>query len=58
MPNAPKTPHRQVRIGSPDWAEFGEIADQLGTDRSALVRQLVRWYLRRPGAVLPERPGG
>jgi hypothetical protein len=56
MPNKPKTPHRQVRLSEDDWREFGELAEQSGTDRSAVIRQLVHWWLRRPGVTLPDRP--
>lgn len=54
MPNAPKTKHRSVRIDDPDWADLATQAP--GGDRSAVIKDLVRWYLRRPGASLPERP--
>jgi hypothetical protein len=56
VPNKPKTPHRQVRLSDQDWQEFGQLADQAGTDRSAVIRQLVQWWLRRPGVTLPDRP--
>ena len=46
MPNAPKTPHRQVRIDDETWGVLGDLAEMAGTDRSALLRSLVRWYLR------------
>jgi hypothetical protein len=28
----------------------------MGTERAALVRQFIAWYLHKPGAELPERP--
>ncbi|MGW3322490.1 hypothetical protein [Streptomyces virginiae] len=52
MANQPKTQHRSVRIDDADWADL--LAR--GGDRSAVIKQLVGWYLRRPGAELPERP--
>lgn len=55
MPNAPKTPARQVRIGD-EWYDFDGAAKSLGTERAAVIRQLIAWYLREPGAELPERP--
>lgn len=53
MPNVPKTPTRPIRIPDPEWSDFGETAVP---DRSAVVREFIRWYLRRPGAKLPARP--
>lgn len=54
-PNAPRTPARQIRIGD-EWFEFDEAAKSMDTERAALVRQFIAWYLRKPGAELPERP--
>lgn len=54
-PNQPKTPPRQIRIGD-DWYEFDEAAKRMNTERAALVREFIAWYLRKPGAKLPERP--
>ena len=39
-----------------DWKDLGEAAKAAGSDRSAVIRQLVNWWLRRPFARLPERP--
>jgi hypothetical protein len=47
------TTNRVIRIGD-EWDELGNVAGQ--RKRAAVIRQLVRWYLRRPGAKLPERP--
>lgn len=54
MPNAPRTQHRSVRISDEDWKELAARAP--GGDRSAAIKELVAWYLRRPGAKLPQRP--
>ncbi|GAA2199906.1 hypothetical protein [Streptomyces bangladeshensis] len=54
MPNAPKTKHRSVRIEDDDWADLATRAP--GGDRAAVIKELVRWYLRRPNAKLPDRP--
>ncbi|MEV0115864.1 hypothetical protein AB0H77_21885 [Streptomyces sp. NPDC050844] len=54
MPNAPKTKHRSVRIDDEDWADLAARAPS--GDRAAIIKELVRWYLRREGAELPERP--
>jgi hypothetical protein len=53
MPNAPKTKHRSVRIEDQDWADLAARAP--GGDRAAVIKDLVRWYLGREGAELPER---
>jgi Ribbon-helix-helix protein, copG family len=58
MPNAAKTPTHSVRIGEDDWDDLGEVAESIGSDRSWIIRRMVAWYLRRPGASLPERPPG
>lgn len=56
VPNAPKTPSRPVRLDEEDWEALGEAALAQGANRSAVIREFVRWYLGRPGAELPERP--
>lgn len=56
MPNVPKSKHRMVRFSDEDWADLGVLAAAAGTDRSAVIRQLVQWWVRRPGVKLPERP--
>lgn len=56
VPNAPKTPARQVRMSNDNWgdiAEAAKVADLRGG--SDIINALVDWYLRRPGAKLPER---
>ena len=56
VPNQPKTPNRAIRISDEDWADFRASADASGFDRTKVINQFIRWYLRRPGAKLPERP--
>lgn len=48
------TTNRVVRIGDDDWTDLGERAGV--RNRAEVIRSLVAWYLRRPGAKLPERP--
>lgn len=55
MPNQPKTPARQMRIGD-EWYDFDAAAKAAGTDRATLVREFIAWYLRDPGAKMPARP--
>lgn len=54
MPDKPKTQHRSVRIADDDWSDLAARAPD--GDRSAAIKSLVSWYLRRPGAKLPDRP--
>ncbi|MEV4389103.1 hypothetical protein AB0J68_25890 [Micromonospora sp. NPDC049580] len=35
------------------WAKLGEAAAAAGSDRSAILRELTRWYVGEPGAQLP-----
>jgi hypothetical protein len=46
-----------VSFQDEDWAVAKEITEQvMGTGRNAIIEAFLRWYLHRPGAVLPERP--
>lgn len=54
-PNQPKTPPRQIRIGD-HWYDFDAAAKAMDTERAAVIRDLIDWYLREPGAKLPDRP--
>lgn len=54
-PNMPKTPPRQIRIGD-TWYDFDAAAKAMGTERAAVIRELIDWYIREPGAKLPDRP--
>jgi hypothetical protein len=56
MPNAPKTPHHQIRVDRDLWDEFGTAAVAMGTDRSEYLREFMRWAVRREGAKQPKRP--
>lgn len=47
---------RTTQIPDDPWARFGQVAEQLGTSRAALMRDLVLWFIRWPGAKLPKRP--
>jgi len=42
---------------SSEWDEFGEASASQNTERSGVLREFIRWYLRKPGAELPKRPG-
>jgi hypothetical protein len=56
VPNKPKTQHRSVRIDDAEWDDAETATASAGTDRAKVINQFLRWYLRRPGAKLPERP--
>lgn len=49
-------PQQTIRMSQESWERLGENADAAGTDRSTVIRQLVDWYNRERGAILPERP--
>lgn len=52
------TPFRKFRADDELWAELGRAvaASPDGeADRSAVIRQFIRWYVGRPGAQLPQR---
>lgn len=46
------TTNRVIRVPDKDWTELGEVAES----RAEVIREFIAWYLRRPGAKLPERP--
>lgn len=48
---------RAVRIPDDEWSALGDAARAGGTNRTALLRAFLAWYVRRPGARLPARPG-
>ncbi|MEU8327138.1 hypothetical protein [Micromonospora sp. NPDC048839] len=50
------TPTRPIRIDSTLWERFGASVGSLGLDRSAVLRDFIRWYTREPGAKMPRRP--
>ena len=49
------TERQAVRIARDLWDAFGAALPS-GVDRSTALRAFMRWYLREPGAKLPERP--
>ncbi|MFJ9771157.1 hypothetical protein ACIRVF_07930 [Kitasatospora sp. NPDC101157] len=53
---ATHTPPRQMRIPDDEWLPFGEATKSQEASRAEVVRDFIRWYLRRPGAKLPPRP--
>ncbi|WP_069162948.1 hypothetical protein [Nocardia altamirensis] len=57
MPNQPKTQHRSVRVDEDRWTRFETATMDNGTDRAKALNAFMAWYLREPGAKLPQRPG-
>lgn len=53
MPNAAKTPMHTIRVDADLWREFGQVADP---DRTTVLREFIRWYMREPGVTVPRRP--
>lgn len=51
------TPHAAIRVDPAVWDAFRQACEEAGMDRSAALRAFIAWYLREPGAKLPERPG-
>lgn len=51
---------RQFRVPSSEWDPFEQAARAVHPEgrgpRGPVLREFIRWYLRRPGAKLPERP--
>lgn len=52
-----KTPQRTLVVDPDEWAELAVAAKSAGTERAQVLRQFIKWYIRRPGARLPQRPG-
>ena len=50
------TPPRSTQIPEEPWKRFGDACDELGQSRAAVMRDLVLWWIRWPGAKLPPRP--
>jgi len=57
MGDETKDRHRfRVAVSLPErlWVRLGKLVGD--RNRSTVIRALVAWYLREPGAKLPERP--
>lgn len=52
-PRTGEIPIQHTRIDQDDWDDLEAVH---GRQRAQIVRDLIRWHLRRPGAALPERP--
>ncbi|WP_327066834.1 hypothetical protein [Kitasatospora sp. NBC_01302] len=53
------TPLRQLRIPEDEWTALGRLVGD--RNRTATIREFIRWYARMPGAKAlhrPDRPPG
>lgn len=50
------TPIRSIRIAAATWDVAKARAREQGKSMSELIRDLLDWWLRVPGAKLPPRP--
>jgi hypothetical protein len=53
-------PQRKFRAPDDEWIPFGAATKTVHptgrSPRGRVIREFIRWYMRRPGAKLPERP--
>lgn len=56
MPPETHTQPRQIRIPDELWRAFDAAAKAAGTERSAVIREFIRWYTHRPDSKLPLPP--
>jgi hypothetical protein len=47
------TARQTIRVDEALWERFGEIAEP---DRSTVIRDFIRWYVREADACNPRRP--
>ena len=47
-------PHTSFRIEADLWTRFGALAGV--KNRAGILRAFIAWYLRIPGAKMPQRP--
>lgn len=50
------TARQTIRMDEELWKKLDAATKALGTDRSTVLRDFARWYVREPGAKLPRRP--
>jgi len=50
------TPTRPIRIDAVLWERFGAAAGIVGLDRSAVLRDFIRWYVGDVDVKMPRRP--
>lgn len=51
---------RQFRVPDEEWHPFEDATKAAHPEgrspRARVLREFIRWYMRRPGAKLPQRP--
>lgn len=53
------TARQTMRIPEDLWEQFEAARKRAGAkDRSEVVRDFIRWYVREAGAKMPKRPAG
>jgi hypothetical protein len=50
------TARQTIRVDETLWERFAEAAAVGELDRSGVLRDFIRWYVREPGAKMPRRP--
>lgn len=50
------TPKRSLRIPDDLWTDLTAQTEAEGLEIAAVTREFYAWWLRRPGAKLPDRP--
>lgn len=50
------TARQTIRADEGLWEEFGDATSKVDSDRSTVLRDFMRWFTRRHGAELPQRP--
>lgn len=50
------TARQTIRMDEALWERLGAVAERADTDRSTVLREFARWYVRDRGAKLPSRP--
>lgn len=53
-PSTGQMPIQHTRVAQDDWDDLKSVVGS--RRRGQVVRDLIAWYLRRPGAPLPDRP--
>ena len=51
---------RNIRVPDDEWSPFEAATKAVHPEgrspRTRVIREFMRWYMRRPGAKLPDRP--
>jgi hypothetical protein len=50
------TARQSIRLEESLWEKFGQMVGK-DSDRSAVLRDFIRWYIGEAGAEPPKRPG-